>query len=33
MTEGLQHSMSDTEFDTALASSTAEIYQASTEEV
>ena len=33
LTEGLQHSMSDAEFDTALASSIAEIYQASTEKV
>ena len=33
LTEGLQHSMSDTAFDAALASSIAEIYQASTEKV
>ncbi len=33
LTEGLQHSMNDTEFNTALASSITEIYQASTEKV
>ena len=33
LAEGLQHSMSDAEFDAALASSIAEIYQASTEKV
>ena len=33
LTEGLQHSMSDAAFDAALASSIAEIYQASTEKV
>jgi fructose-bisphosphate aldolase class I len=33
LTEGLQHSMTDAEFDAALASSIAEIYQASTEKV
>ena len=33
LTEGLQHSMSDTAFDAALASSIAEIYQASTVKV
>jgi fructose-bisphosphate aldolase class I len=33
LTEGLQHSMSDTEFETALSSSIAEIYQASAEKV
>ena len=33
LTEGLQHSMSDTAFDAALASSIAEIYQASIEKV
>ena len=33
LAEGLQYSMSDAEFDAALASSIAEIYQASTEKV
>jgi fructose-bisphosphate aldolase, class I len=31
--EGLQHSMSDAEFESVLANSIAEIYQASTEKV
>jgi fructose-bisphosphate aldolase class I len=33
LTEGLQHSMTDREFDAALARSITEIYEASTEKV